>query len=68
MSELFWINLFWVAVLIFLEERWRAERRDLYSRLMARDLTEYQAMQSGSAPRGRNFVLRNLVAQLKAKE
>jgi len=54
--ELLWLNLLWLALLVVFEERWRAERRDLYSRLMARDLAEFKAFESGSAPKGRNFV------------
>lgn len=32
------------------------ERKDLYSRIMARDLMEYEATQSKEPPKARNFV------------
>lgn len=45
------------------------ERRDLYNRLMARDLSEYSNLtRTDPGPRGRNTILRNLKNHEKSKE
>lgn len=50
-----------LAMLVVSEYFHRLERQELYSRLMARDLTEYQAGQGGGyRPVPRNFVRKGM--------
>lgn len=70
--------LYGIIAFILMIWAWREwqhdlERKDLYNRLMARDLSEYTAATSGGRPppRSRNFVLaglRHSVNQITAGE
>jgi len=51
---------FWIVVIFMLFAAWReyshvAERKDLYNRIMAKDLTDYTSGQR-DPPKSRNFV------------
>lgn len=48
------------VLIIILEFIHHRERRDLYNRLMAKDLTDYKANENGVVPKGRNGIKRKL--------
>jgi hypothetical protein len=47
------------ALIIYLEISHRKERKDLYSRIMAKDLNDYSAIKNGPGKAG-NFIKENL--------
>jgi len=51
--------MFWVIVLLISDSLHCRERRELYSRLMAKDLADYMACERREVPKGRNFVLKS---------
>ena len=62
-----------IAILLF-ERVWsqkqhHEERRELYSRIMARDLDDYSKTEQTTAPpKGRNFVLAGIDRSIKRME
>jgi hypothetical protein len=44
------------ATLVFQAHRHENERKDLLNRIMARDLSEYQAMKGRPPPKSTNFI------------
>ena len=59
-----------VLVILLQEVRHSKERRDLYNRLMARDLADYHALERPPADKGRvrNFVFTGMKRNLAALE
>jgi len=71
-----WMALAWTGAFVFLLAYlcWRehchaVERRELYSRLMARDLPEFAALQDRQKPpKGRSFIRLPTVEQREGEE
>lgn len=61
--QLYFIILALIGVIVFQELRHGKERKDLYNRIMARDLTEYQRDIDKTPRVARNIIRKNLAKQ-----